>query len=56
MLEILEYWIVDPLLEQITVCKLNEGRYDDVVFKGDEVIESTLFTHLQWTVDQSLSK
>ena len=56
VLEILEYWIVDPLLEQVTVCKLNEGRYDDVVFKGDEVIESTLFTQLKWTVDQLLSK
>lgn len=56
VLEIPEYWIVDPLAEQVTVCELNEGRYDDSVYKGAEIIQSSIFNQLRWTVDQVLRK
>lgn len=55
VLEILEYWIVDPLLKQVTICKLIDGRYDDFLFVGNQAVESDVFKHLNWTADQILS-
>jgi Uma2 family endonuclease len=54
VLEITEYWIVDPLDQKVTVCELNEGRYDDAVFTGDEIVQSTIFPVLQLTAEQIL--
>lgn len=38
VLEIPEYWIVDPLEGKITILSLVEGLYDAQEFRGDEVL------------------
>jgi len=55
VLDIPEYWIVDPLAAQVTVCQLVEGLYDAMAFTGDELIQSLTFPHLQLTVAQVLA-
>ncbi|HEY9640214.1 MAG TPA: Uma2 family endonuclease [Coleofasciculaceae cyanobacterium] len=54
VLEILEYWIVDPLKAKVTICLLNEGRYDEAVFTDASVIQSATFPALRLTVAQGL--
>jgi Uma2 family endonuclease len=54
VLDILEYWIVDPLQRQVTVCYLVEGAYDEAVFQGEEAIASRVFPELGLTVGQVL--
>ena len=55
VLDILEYWIVDPLARTVTICQLNEGRYDDAVFDGEMPIVSTIFPALKLTAAQVLA-
>jgi Uma2 family endonuclease len=52
ILDILEYWIVDPLEQQVTVCVLEEGSYTDYVFTGDTPIVSPVFPTLHLTPAQ----
>lgn len=54
VLEIPEYWIVDPLEGKITICQLNEGRYDESVSVKDAVIKSLTFPALRVTATQIL--
>jgi Uma2 family endonuclease len=54
VLDIAEYWIVDPIQLTVTVCIWNEGAYDDQVFQGHQTIGSTLFPELQLTAEQVL--
>lgn len=54
VLEIAEYWIVDPLDPKVTVCELNEGRYDDAVFTANQMVQSSVFPSLQLTAEQVL--
>ncbi|MGK7891104.1 MAG: Uma2 family endonuclease [Leptolyngbyaceae cyanobacterium] len=35
-----EYWIVDPIAQQVTVLVLVDGLYEESVFKGEEAIAS----------------
>jgi Uma2 family endonuclease len=49
---IAEYWIVDPEMQQITVCQWVEGQYEDTVLKGEEPISSTILSNWQLTVAQ----
>lgn len=49
VLDIPEYWIVDPLLNRITICGLNEGLYDTQVFTGNAIIQSP--TLKQWDLN-----
>jgi Uma2 family endonuclease len=51
-LEIPEYWIVDPLLQKITVLTFNEGLYDEKVFSGENMITSNQFANLQIIVNE----
>jgi Uma2 family endonuclease len=44
--EIAEYWIVDPLTQQVTVLNLVEGLYEEAVFEREAVITSPLLTEL----------
>ena len=44
-----EYWIVDPELQQITVCHWENGMYEDTVCKGNKKITSTLLPDLDLT-------
>ncbi len=55
VLDISEYWIVDPLRERVTVCVLVDGLYDQDVFGGEEAIASTIFPNLTVTAAQILA-
>lgn len=50
-----EYWIVDPIASQIMVLRLEEGLYEQRIFKGTQWIESVLFPELSLTVEQVLA-
>ncbi len=49
-----EYWIVDPILQKVTVLEWVEGLYEEQVFTGDEVICSPLFSEVKLTVSELL--
>jgi Uma2 family endonuclease len=51
---ITEYWIVDPIQQQITILELVEGFYEEKVYQGSEQIESPLFPQLDLTAEQIL--
>lgn len=55
VLGIAEYWIVDPLKAEVTICTLLEGFYDTAVFRGEEVIQSPTFVELAVTAEQVLA-
>ncbi|MEM1254970.1 MAG: Uma2 family endonuclease [Cyanobacteria bacterium P01_H01_bin.21] len=46
---IAEYWIVDPEMGHITVCRWENGMYEDAVYKKDEAIISSLVTDFDLT-------
>jgi Uma2 family endonuclease len=54
VLNIPEYWIVDPLQGKITIFTLSEGWYDEVVFTDSDRVISPTFTELNLTVNQIL--
>ncbi|MBE9098789.1 Uma2 family endonuclease [Vacuolonema iberomarrocanum] len=54
VLEIPEYWIVDPLLAKVTILTLVEGWYDAAEFTGEMGIESSTFPEFSPTVEQLL--
>jgi Uma2 family endonuclease len=54
-LEVPEYWIVDPLKNQISVLLLVEGLYEETVFAGSQQIVSQTFPELSITVEQVLA-
>ncbi len=49
---IAEYWIVDPENRQITICKWNDGQYEDTVMTGNNRIESGVVPRWDLTVEQ----
>lgn len=53
---IAEYWIVDPEMQQITMCKWVEGKYEDAVLTGEQLITSEVVTDWQLTVNQIFQK
>jgi len=55
LLEISEYWIVDPLEARVTVCILEHQFYDAIAFRGGEQIRSRVFPHLALTATQVLT-
>jgi Uma2 family endonuclease len=46
VLDIPEYWIVDPIDLKVTICVLKDGTYSDDVFVGDIKIVSLTFPEL----------
>lgn len=54
VLDIPEYWIVDPLLNQVTICTLLEGWYEATVYKGQDVITSPVFSAIALTAENIL--
>lgn len=54
VLNIPEYWIVDPGQAKVTICTLRDGAYDDQVFQDDDRIISPIFNRLSLTVTQIL--
>lgn len=55
LLEIPEYWIVDPIVQKITVCILDHKFYDTIEFQGNDRIVSPTFPDLTLTVAQVLA-
>ena len=55
LLEIPEYWIVDPLEEKITICTLEHQFYDLIEFQGDYQIQSPTFPTFNLTASQVLA-
>jgi Uma2 family endonuclease len=51
ILDIPEYWIVDPLLSKVTVFTLDDGWYEPAEFQGDDLIRSPTFPTLQLSFD-----
>ncbi|WP_026736358.1 Uma2 family endonuclease [Fischerella sp. PCC 9605] len=55
VLEIPEYWVVDPLINKVTVFTLIEELYEGVEFVSGDRIGSQTFPELELTVDQVLA-
>ncbi|MBF2050275.1 MAG: Uma2 family endonuclease [Leptolyngbya sp. IPPAS B-1204] len=49
---IAEYWIVDPELQQVTVCQWNDGQYEDTVTTADQRIASSIIPAWTLTANQ----
>ena len=47
---LLEYWIVDPLKEQVTVLTRRGDSWDEAVFRGEQVIRSLVLPGFATTV------
>jgi Uma2 family endonuclease len=47
ILDIAEYWIIDPLLGKFTVFTLDDGWYEPAEFQGDDLIRSSIFPALR---------
>ena len=52
VLGILEYWVVDPLVNKITVFNLEDGWYESCEFTDNEILRSRTFPNLKLTVNQ----
>jgi Uma2 family endonuclease len=50
--EIPEYWIINPKEKKVSVLTLVAGFYEVAEFRGEEVIESLLFSELTLTAQQ----
>lgn len=55
VLEISEYWIIDPLDRVVTVCVFEDGGYTNRRVEGDEQVRSEVFSELLLTADQVLT-
>jgi Uma2 family endonuclease len=53
--QISEYWIVDPILNKVTILELVEGLYEEKVYTGDEQIISPQFPEFNLTATQILT-
>ncbi len=54
VLDISEYWIVDPIESKVTIGILSDGFYVDRLFTGDQSIVSLVFPNLKLTATQVL--
>ena len=50
--EIAEYWIVDPIQQQVTILAWVDGLYEDKVYQGSERIISPELGTLELTAEQ----
>ena len=53
--QIPEYWIVDPILNKVTILELVEGLYEEQVYIGEESIKSPLLGSLALTAQSVLA-
>jgi Uma2 family endonuclease len=51
---ILEYWIVDPIQQKVTLLEWVEGLYEERVYLGNNPINSPLFGTLELTAERLL--
>jgi Uma2 family endonuclease len=49
-----EYWIVDPIDEQVVLLVLVDGLYEETIYRGTDKIQSIAFSGLELTVEQIL--
>jgi Uma2 family endonuclease len=49
-----EYWIIDPIQQQVIILEWVEGMYEECVYAGDERINSPLLGNLDLTATQIL--
>lgn len=56
ILDIPEYWVVDPLANKVTIFILAEGWYEPTKFQGNEIIQSPTFPELRLAVDLILDR
>lgn len=54
-LDIAEYWIVDPIAHTVTICQLEQGRYQDTVYPAGNRLISPTFPALRVTAEQILT-
>lgn len=54
LLEIPEYWIVDPLQQKVTIATLDYRLYDYSEFEGEQLIGSLTFPKIKLTAAQVL--
>jgi Uma2 family endonuclease len=54
VLDIPEYWVIDPLVEKVTVYTLVEGWYEETEYRGDTILHSPIFPELSLTAQQVL--
>lgn len=47
-----EYWIVDPMQQQVTILLLDEGLYEETVFTSQQKLVSPTFTEINLTSQQ----
>jgi Uma2 family endonuclease len=55
LLDIPEYWIVDPLDEKVTISLLEHQFYDAAEYQGNDLIQSPTFPELHLTAAQILA-
>ncbi|MGB3297721.1 MAG: Uma2 family endonuclease [Phormidesmis sp.] len=55
VLDIPEYWIVDPLSEVVVICALEDGMYTSAEFRGEAKLQSPTFPSFNSTAAQVLS-
>jgi Uma2 family endonuclease len=51
-----EYWIVDPVREQVMILTLVDGFYEDVTYKRGDTLRSPTLPELSLTVDDVLGQ
>ncbi len=51
---IAEYWIVDPIKQQVTILELVEGLYEEKVYQGSDPVYSPLLKSIDLTAEQVL--
>ena len=50
-----EYWIIDPMLQKVTILEWIEGMYEEQVFQGEDRIISSQLGTLSLTANQILN-
>jgi Uma2 family endonuclease len=53
--QIPEYWIVDPILDKVTILELVEGFYEEQVYTAEQIIVSPQFSQFNLTAQQVLT-
>ncbi len=53
--QISEYWIVDPILDKVTILELVEGWYEEQVYTAEQIILSTQLSQFNLTAKQVLT-
>lgn len=54
-LEINEYWIIDPIQQQVIILTLDEGLYESQTFTTDQTLVSATFPEIKLTPQQIFS-